>query len=199
MTHPHPFYVTGFVLNVCGLSDDGKHAEMYIMKTATELGTNTYSGLTCTGKSTYSQHFDFNMMSGCNPAGPGYSFKGFKSTTSALLQKYSSVNGIIALNYATKTCSGQYPTIDISIMDPCVPYTSSRTNQTTAGYLTRTLIPTGVTQDLYDVANSNCTGRPVMSYNVTNADMGYGNICTASDDPTDNYKFNIHTTHFLMH
>lgn len=172
---------------------------MIFMKTATELGSKTYSGTTwtCTGSFTYTKLGDFNEMTDCNSAGPGYSFKGFKSTLSAFLKKYSSVNGLITLNYATRTCSGQYPTIDITIFEPCMPITGD--NQATTGYVTMTLIPTGLTQNFYDVANSNCTGTPVMSLNRTYAELNFGNTCTPTEDRKDNYKFNIQTTHFLMH
>jgi hypothetical protein len=165
---------------------------------ANVLGTNTYTGDTCTGTFTYKKEVDLSTMTGCMPAGPNYSFRVFKSTTSAFLQKYSSVNGVIALNYATKTCSGQYPTIDITIMDRCTAYTSGEGNTTTAGYMTMNYTPTGASQAMYGPSNQGCVGTPLYTYNNTYSNMKYGK-CTPTGDSEDNYMYNIQTTHFLMH
>ena len=201
-TNTTPFYITGGVLNVCGRSYNGKKAAMLIMKTANELGTNTYSGNTCTGTFTYRKEADLRTMKGCMPAstlgGPSdYSFKAIKSTLTAFLQKYSSINGVFTLNYATKTCSGQYPTIDVTVYDRCTAYTSGEDDTTTAGYLTMNFTPTGATQIMYGPNNQDCTGTPLYTYNVTYANMKYGK-CTPTDDSEDNYMYNIQTTRFLM-
>ena len=174
---------------------------MYVMKTANEIGTNTYSGLTCTGTSKYNKEADLRESVGCVSAstmgGPSdYSFKTFVSTTTAFLKKYSLVNGLITMDYTTSKCSGQYSAISVSFMN-CVPYTEGDRNTTTAGHMIMNFTPTGSAQAFYGPANPNCTGTPLFTYNNTYSNMDLGK-CSRSDDSQDNYPYNIQTTHFLM-
>ena len=199
MSQPHPFMVSGNVANVCGLNDDGTKAQMWVMKSTTEVGYNTYNGLTCTGTNKYKKVVDVpnGVSTACMSAGPGYSYKGFATTLPAMLQKYSSLNGPIVLNYASRTCSGQYPSIDIQVYEPCMPVTD-RDNKPT-GYMTLIFNAAGAHQSMFNLTDPTCVQAPLYEYDVGYASMGNFGNCSASDDTHDNYKYNIVTTHYLMH
>ena len=161
-----------------------------------EIGFNLYDGTTCTGHFVYNKAADLtNGATACLPAGPGYSFKGFVSSTKAFFQKYSSLNSVITLNYPTPTCLGQYPTVDITIFDPCMP--SSYTNGTlNGGAMSVLFTPTGATYSIFNTTN--CDQKPVSTVNSTYAAMKYTK-CTPTEDTHDNYGYNIQTTKYLIH
>lgn len=116
-----------------------------------------------------------------------------------MLQKYSSLNAVITLNYPKDDCKGQYPTLDITVFDPCMPVTYDTDGETVAGSMTLTFNDVGARQQLWNTtAGCSSSSIPTMDYNRTYKDMKYGE-CKDTDDTEDNYKYNILKTHFLMH
>lgn len=113
-----------------------------------------------------------------------------------MLQKYSSLNGVITLNYPTVKCSGQYPTLDITVFDPCMPITDIDGKD--SGYMTLTFNEVGARQQLWNTTSTGCSSKPTSDFNLPYKVFEYGE-CKPTEDTEDNYKFNIQTTHFLMH
>lgn len=112
-----------------------------------------------------------------------------------MIQKYSSLNAVITLNYLKDKCSGQYPTLDITVFQPCMPITDIDGKD--SGHMTLIFNDVGARQQLWNTTTG-CSSIPFIDLNRTYTDMEYG-ICKETDDTEDNYKYNIHTTHFLMH
>jgi len=197
---PHPIFITGVVLNVCQPTSNGAESEMMVMTNDSELGTNYYYGPGCNNFKEYSQYPVpvVDGATGCIPVegeeGAG-SLKGFiANSVEAMIAKYNSLNAVITLNYESAGCGGQFPTIDMTILEPCRESTDDN-GSPTGTYYTETLTSTGV--DLFSFDNSLCDDEPSYLGSATYADMLF-NICVDSDDPTDNLQYMFLTTHFLI-
>lgn len=199
MPNTHPIHISGIVLDTCQRSDaEGTKSEMWFMKSGTELGSNSYNGPDCK-KSNFIKYEPFpfpltNGEIGCTPMDDDGSFKGFiAESSSAMIQKYSSMNTIITFNYPTGSCKGEFPSLDITVVEPCQESTDHNGNPD-GTYVTNIFTATGVDQSVF--SNPSCTGTPQRA-SYTYAQMEFS-MCRPSDDPSDSLKYELMTTNFLL-
>jgi len=200
MASPHPYLISGIVLNVCKPSDaEGTTSEIMIINSNSELGTNYYNGSDCQ-QSNFINYDAFpvaitNGSTDCISFGTGSgSFKGFiADSTTAMIAKYNSLNAVITLNYESSSCEGPFPTIDITVFEPCIEYTDN--GYSTGTYFSQIFTTTGVHFSMFD--NPSCSGEPTYEGSYTYAEIQL-NKCTPTTDPTDNLEFMLLTTHYLL-